>query len=67
MSAFTSKLFIVLTANEGLATRSNENEQNCSQGNTKLFRLLLDLPHKREDTPVIRSNGKKNTMLLFRY
>ena len=50
----------------GLATRSDENKQNSSQVNTKLFRSLLDLPHKHEDTPVVRSDGK-NTMLLFCY
>ena len=49
-----------------LATRSDENEQNRSQVNMKLFRSSLDLPHEDEDTPVVRSDGK-NTMLLFCY
>ena len=49
-----------------IATRSDENEQNSSQANMKLFRSSLDLPHKHEDTPEVRSDGK-NTMLLFCY
>ena len=51
---------------KGVATRSDENEQNCSQDNTKLFRSSLDLHHKHDDAPVVRSDGK-NTMLLFFY
>ena len=51
---------------KGIATRSDENEQNCSQANTKLFRSSLDLPHKHEDTPAVRSDGK-STHLLFCY
>ena len=64
LSAFFTLAFFTLAF--FLATRSDENEQNCSQVNTKLFRLSLDLPHKHEDTPVVRSDGK-NTMLLFCY
>ena len=44
---------------KGVATRSNKNEQSCSQVNTKRFRSLLDQPHKNEDSPVVRSGGKK--------
>ena len=51
------------TISKGIATRSDENEQNRSHTNTKLFRLSLDLAHENEDTPVVRSNGK-NRMLL---
>ena len=51
---------------EGIATRGDENEQNRSQVNTKLFRSSLELPHENEDTPVAQSN-EKNTMLLFCY
>ena len=38
---------------KGIATRSDENEQNRSQVNTKLFRSSLDLAHKSEDTLVV--------------
>ena len=51
---------------KGVAARSDENKRNSSQVNTKLFRLSLDVPHKNEDTPVVRSDGK-DTMLLFCY
>ena len=51
---------------KGLATRSDKNEQNRSQVNTKLFCSSLDVPHENEDTPVVRSDGK-NTVLLFCY
>ena len=51
---------------KGIARHSDENEQNRSQVNTKLFRSLLDLPDPLLNTPVVRSNGK-NTMLLFCY
>ena len=51
---------------KGIATRSDENGQNRSQINMKLFRSSLDLPHKHQGTPVVRSDGK-NTMLLFCY
>ena len=59
----TSSSFLIT---KGIATRSDENEQNRSHTNTKLFRSSLDLPHKHEETPVVRSDGK-NTMLLFCY
>ena len=49
---------------KGIATRSDENEQNRSQINTKLFRSPLDLPDTLLDTPVVQSDGK-NTTLLF--
>ena len=51
---------------KGIGTRSDENEQNRFQVYTKLFRSSLDLPHKNEDTPVVRNDGK-NTMLMFCY
>ena len=63
--------FFILTAcfcfaisAKGFATRNDGNEQNHSQANTKLFRLLLDLPHKHDDTPVAQRDGN-NTMLMF--
>ena len=63
----TCKLYIRHRAIcKGLATRSDENEQDRSNANTKLFRSSLDLSHEPEDTPVVRSDGQ-NTMLLFYY
>ena len=49
---------------KGVASHSDENEQSCSQVNTKLFRSSLGVPHENEDTPVVLSD-EKNTMLLF--
>ena len=43
---------------EGIATCSDENEQNRSHVNMKLFRSSLDQAHKNEDTPVGRSDRK---------
>ena len=36
------------------------------QVNTKLFRSLLDLSHKNEDTPIVQRD-EKNSMLLLCY
>ena len=44
--------------------RSDENKQNRSQVNTQIFRSSLDLRHKHDDTPVVRSDEK---ILLFCY
>ena len=46
-----SKGLVLLDTSKGVDTRSDENEQNRSQVNTKLFRSSLDLSHKNEGTP----------------
>ena len=49
---------------KGIASCSDENDQNHARLVTKLFRPSPDVPHEDEDTPVVRIDGK-NTMLLF--
>ena len=61
-----SKGLVLLDTSKGVDTRSDENEQNRSQVNTKLFRSSPDLPDTLLDTPVVRIDGT-NTMLLFFY
>ena len=49
----------------GVATRSDENERNRSQVNTRLFRSSLDLPHDSEDMPVSTTRWKERNVTVM--
>ena len=48
-----------------LPHRSDENEQNRSQVNTKLFRSLLEVAHTNEDTSSIKRWKERNVIVLL--
>ena len=41
------------------------NKQSRSQGNMKLFRSSVYLPHKNKDTPVVRNNEKMQNFIVL--
>ena len=45
-----------LSIRKGIARRSDENERNRVQINTKLPRSSLDVPHANKHTPVARGD-----------
>ena len=43
---------------ERLARRGEENKQNSTQWELKLFHPSLEMPHTNKDTPVAQDDGK---------
>ena len=60
-----SYICLLIAPSKGVAPRSVKNEKNRLQVNTKLFRSLLDLPHKRGRQPGSTKRWKKHNVIVL--